>query len=228
MNTLVQLFIHEVLAVFFEVFSYLHDQTRKRRVSIDSSSVFVVINIANISFSILSSNINSDYLKTLYTCPSERVKVILDHKLEIYSLMNNDSELNMMLLRVFERLNLLIDTNIHWKIDKYDFKTNVELDEYGFIDVYHEISMNIDDVEVKTSIFVVKYCNNDLILGRSWKRLIKAEFINEDNDLYTTRIKNSNGSKMVQFCVVKIEHERNREFARSVEIRSLEIPSLKV
>jgi hypothetical protein len=219
MDTPVQLSMREVLAVSSEVSSYLHDQTRKRRVPIDPLPVPVpaAANTANMSSSVLASSVNSGYLKKFYACPSGRAKVTLDHELNVNSLMDNGSELNMMPRRIFERLDLPIDTDIRWRIDKYDSQTNAELDEHGPIGVCHDVSVDIGGVDVKQPIFVVEYCNNDLILGRPWERMVRAEFINEDDGSYTTRIKSPDGSKVVQFCAVKAEHERNREFARPVE-----------
>ena len=43
---------------------------------------------------------------------------------------------------------------------------------------------------------------------------MRVEYINEDDDSCIIRIKNLNESKMIQFCAVKVVHERNREFAR--------------
>ena len=42
---------------------------------------------------------------------------------------------------------------------------------------------------------------------------MRAEYINEDDGSYTVKIKSPDGRRMVQFCAVKWEHERNREFA---------------
>ena len=64
----------------------------------------------------------------------------------------------MMSRHVFECLKLSIHIDIHWKIDKYDSKINVKLNEHDLIDVYHEIFVDIDDVEMKPSIFVKIRC----------------------------------------------------------------------
>jgi len=56
--------------------------------------------------------------------PSARAKVTLDYELEIYSLLDGGSELNIMRRRVFERSNPAMDPEIHWRIDLYDSKTN--------------------------------------------------------------------------------------------------------
>ena len=66
---------------------------------------------------------------------------------------------------VYERLEILIDPEINWRIDKYDSKTNEDLDERSVFGVCHEVSVDIGSVEWKQPIFVVEYCNNNLILG---------------------------------------------------------------
>ena len=50
---------------------------------------------------------------------------------------------------IFEYMEFSIDIEICWKIDKYDFKINIELNKYDFIDICHDISMNIDNMKIK-------------------------------------------------------------------------------
>ena len=215
MDTPVQLSIREVLAVSSDVSSYLHDQTRKRRIPIDTpSTVPTAVNASVTTAATINVDVNIGYLKQLYACPSGRAKVTIDHAVDVNSLLDNGSELNMMPRRIFEKTNLPIDTDISWRIEKYDSKTNAELDEHGPIGVCHKVSVDIGGVEVIQPVFVVEHCNNELILGRPWERMVRAEYINEDDGSCTARIKNLDGSKMVQFCAVKAVHERNREFAR--------------
>ena len=46
--------------------------------------------------------------------------------------------------------------------------------------------------------------------------MMKMKYINKDKS-YIIRIKNSNEYKMIQFCVIKFEYERNHEFVRQIE-----------
>ena len=228
LDTSIQLSIREIFAVSSDVSNYLHDQTRKYRISIDTPSIIPTIaNTTDMSSSILNVIINSDHLKKLYTCPSGRAKVTLDHEVDVYSLLDHGSELNMMPRRVFERTEFFINTEIRWRIDKYDSQINAELDKHDSIDVCHNVSVDIGDMEIKQSIFMMKYCNNDLILGRPWERMMRAEYINEDDGSCTVRIKSPDARRMVQFCAVKSEHERNREFARYMKDSGIRTHSLK-
>jgi Protein of unknown function (DUF4100) len=219
MDTPVQLSIREVLAVSSDVSSYLHDQTRKRRIPINTPVTVPTATATNASVTTATADADADtgYLKQLYACPSGRAKVTIDHAIEVNSLLDHGSELNMMPRRIFEKTNLPIDTNISWRIEKYDSKTNAELDEHGPIGVCHKVSVDIGGVDVIQPIFVVEHCNNELILGRPWKRMVRAEFINENNGSCIVRIKNLDSTKMAEFCSVKAQHERNREFVRQPE-----------
>ena len=51
------------------------------------------------------------------------------------------------------------------------------------IDIYHDILINIKKIKTYLSIFIVKYCDQDLFLDKSWKRYIYIEYRNEDNVL---------------------------------------------
>jgi hypothetical protein len=170
MDTPVQLSIREVMAVSSDVSSYLHDQTRKRRIPIDTPATVPTATAINASVTTAATDADADtgYLKQLYACPSGRAKVTIDHAIEVNSLLDNGSELNMMPRRIFEKTNLPIDTNISWRIEKYDSKTNAELDEHGPIGVCHKVSVDIGGVDVIQPVFVVEHCNNELILGRPW------------------------------------------------------------
>lgn len=236
MDTPVQLSMREILAVSTEVSSYLHDQTRKRRIPVDSTPASVPTTTpptsrpnpkaaaAPIPTAIISST--SMDMKTFYACPSGRAKVNIDDQLNVSALLDDGSEVNMMPRRVFEKINLPIDTEIRWRINAYNSDT--ELESCGPIGVCHDVSLDIGGVEVKQPVFVVEHSNADLILGRPWARAVRAEFINEDDGSYTVRIKSKDGRRVVQFCAVKAEHERNREFVRNAEDGTVEMDHLKV
>ena len=89
------------------------------------------------------------------------------------------------------------------------------------------VMMFLSTLEVKQPIFVVEHCNNDLILERSWERMMRTEYINEDDGSYTIKIRSPNGRRMMQFWAMKAEHERNREFARHTHDGQVGSHSLK-
>jgi hypothetical protein len=55
-----------------------------------------------------------------------------------------------------------------------------------------------------------------------------VEYINEDDGSYTDKIKSSDERKIIQFCAVKGGYKRNRESARHVENRIIEMTFSKI
>ena len=47
--------------------------------------------------------------------------------------------------------------------------------------------------------------------------MVRAQYINEDDGSLTVIIKSPDGRRVVQFCAVKGEHERNWEYVRHAE-----------
>jgi len=109
MDTPVQLSIREILAVSGDIAGYLHDQTRKRRIPLEPT---VVHNPTTIQSSVSSVDVNSIEFKSYYTLSSEHAKITLDDHLPIDATLDNDSEVNIMPKRIFDRLELPIDTEI--------------------------------------------------------------------------------------------------------------------
>ena len=139
--------------------------------------------------------------------------------------MDNGSEVNMMPRRVFETLDLPIDTDIRWRINTYNSDTDLE--DHGPVGVCHSVPIDVGGVEINQPVFVVEHANQDLLLGRPWERAVRAEYINEDDGSLTARIKSPDGRRVVQFCACKAEHERNREYARHADDQSIGYDPLK-
>ena len=118
MDTPVQLSMRQVMAVAPDLAGYMHDQTRKRRIPVDATASSALAGIPpdlprllpETAASINSAQIN----RTFYACPSGHAKATIDQQVKVKALMDNGSEVNMMPQRVFETLDLPIDTDIRW------------------------------------------------------------------------------------------------------------------
>jgi hypothetical protein len=88
----------------------------------------------------------------------------------------------------------------------------------NLIGVRHGVLVDVGGVEVKQHIFVVHQLGNtDLILGRPWERMVRAQKINMDDGSYKIQIKSLDGTRKVEFIAVSVQHERIREFVRPRE-----------
>jgi len=109
MDTPMQLSVREALAASSELSNYLHKQTRKRRVPIETNTT----NISNTSITSNASTINSDVnsIRTLYACPSGHAKASLNRTTMVDALLDDGSELNLC-LDAFSRLRVFLLTLI--------------------------------------------------------------------------------------------------------------------
>ena len=140
---------------------------------------------------------------------------LVDGHLKVDSLLDDGSEVNLMPWRTFERLDLPIDKDISWRIST--FNTGSDTEAHGCLGVCYSVLIDIGMVEVKVPVFIMSDSNQDLLLGRPWARMARANFINEDDGSYTCRIKTPDGRRIVQFCAAKADSPRNRSFARDAE-----------
>ena len=137
------------------------------------------------------------------------------------ALLDDGSELNIMAKRAFEQLQHPIDICVNWRINGYDEKAEGEIAELGrggnLVGVCHDVLVDVGGVVVKQHIFVVKYLNSDLILGRPWGRMTRAQMTNKDDGSYVVKIKSTDGGRIVKFIAVPAQHERIREYVRPAD-----------
>ena len=162
--------VQDFLAISSEVSGYLHEQIQKRHVSIDTAAPATPMSttaptITAASTKVQINSTNAGDLKKLYPYPSPRPKATLDHEVKVMSLLDAGSEVNIMPHCVFEQLNLAIDSDINWRIEVYDSKTNRNFDDHGLIGVCHDISVDIGGVDVEQHIFMVEHSNYDFIFS---------------------------------------------------------------
>jgi predicted aspartyl protease len=158
-------------------------------------------------------NVNHMEVGPLYACASPRVKVTLERGLMVTALIDDGSEISIMPRRVFERLNIPIDTEINWKINTYEV-VKAEAEGKGLLGVCHAVHVNVGGVEVEMPIFVVEDSNSDLLLGRPWEQFVQAQHDNRADGSLWIRIQSADGRRVAQFCAVAANHERNRSYAR--------------
>jgi hypothetical protein len=98
MDAPIQLSIQEILAVSNNVLNYIHNQTRKCQVPLETDSsatvTAVTTNGTNGTTDVISTNVHSAITKPLYACPSGRTKVYLDNEASVSALLDDGSEFN--------------------------------------------------------------------------------------------------------------------------------------
>ena len=74
----------------------------------------------------VSANVRSTAVETapLYACVSGRARATVDDAVKIDALLDGGSEICLMPHRIFEKLELPIDTDINWQINACDQSEN--------------------------------------------------------------------------------------------------------
>jgi len=228
MEAPIQLRMSELLAVSTDVSNFIHEQTRKKRIPITEAASQAMLKEGMEDVGSADANLTqvSAVEKSLYACPSARTKACLDDKVEVEALLDDGSELNIMAKAAFEQLQHPIDTEINWRINGYDTKAEEEIADLekkgNLIGVCHDVLVDIGGVAVKQHIFVVRHLSTDLILGRPWERMTRAQKMNRDDGSYVIKIKSPDGRRMVEFIAVPAHHERIREYVRPDERGNME------
>lgn len=201
----------EVFAASPDLAAHFADQARKRRRPIEHTPTTAEVTVDSTTV----AHVN----RTFYALPSGRAKTIVDDALTVDALLDHGSELVLMPRRVFERLDLPYDREINWKINGYSKAQ--EQAPNDLVGVCHSVKLSVGGVDASLPVFIVEDLANDLILGRPWEREVRATLINEDDGSVTVIIKSQDGRRVVRFCAVKAEHERNRMYARHPEERAI-------
>jgi hypothetical protein len=224
LETPVAIPLSELLSVSSDLSTFIHDQTRKRRVPVETPRAQTTIAATGApgATSTTTQHLNNIAKvnsisggESLYACPSGRIKATIDGTLQVEALLDNGSEVNLMPKRTFDKLNFPIDKNIEWYIN--GFGDDEEMAGSSCMGVCHDVPIDIGGVTVRTHVFVVKHAAQDLLLGRPWERESRATFTNRDNGDYYCTIQSQDGRRIVDFCAARGQHHRNRQHARATD-----------
>ena len=105
--------------------------------------------------------------------------------------------------------DLPIDRQASWSIGSANATRNRV---YGLC---HSVSINVGGVQVEVPVFVMEGAAQDMILGRTWERKVRAQYDNRaDGSLHIT-ISTPDDEKVVTFWGVEKNDERNKSRART-------------
>ena len=208
MNAPIMLSIKYFLAVSPEMSGYIHEQTRGKRIPVDTEATASTTELGATEQA--TTAVGNSY-KLYYAISSGRAPVAINDKVCIQCLLDDGSELNIMSEDLYNELGHPIDRNICRRINEFDSRIEQELDErYGLdgrgsvLEVLCNVIVDIRGVEIKQHICVVKYLPSKLIHGHPWRRITRAVFSNEDDGSYTVTIRSPDDMKQVKFLVIML------------------------
>jgi hypothetical protein len=157
--------------------------------------------------------VNHIELRPLYAYTSLRVRATIEKGVTVTALIDDGSEICIIPRRVFEMMNIRIDTEINWKINTYEV-VKAEATGKGLLGVCHSVYVSVGGVTVELLIFTVEDSNSDLLLRQPWVQYVQAQNDNRADSSLWIRIESPDGRRVAQFYAVTANHERNRLYAR--------------
>ena len=88
---------------------------------------------------------------------------------------------------------------------------NVTDERTRFFNVCETISINIDNIIISISVFVMKRLNHELFLKRLFQRTTCMSFININDELFEIILHSLNKKKRVNFLKMSVKHISNKE-----------------
>ena len=151
-----------------------------------------------------------DSLKKLYACASPKCKGLIgDTEIKLEMMIDCGPELCLMSKDTFEELNIVVDLEVDWTVEVVNSqRTKV----YG---ICHDVPASVEGITARCRFFVMENLSQDVILGRSWERVVRAKHDNRDDGSYYTTISDEEGNSAT-FCSIPSNHERNRSKARHI------------
>ena len=79
-----------------------------------------------------------------------------------------------------------------------------------FFDVCESMFINIENIIISISIFVIKRSNHELFLDRFFQRIARMSVVNMNNDSLKIMLHSLNDEKRINFLKIFAEHVSNK------------------
>ena len=100
---------------------------------------------------------------------------------------------------------------------------NVIDERARFFDICKTVSINIDDIMISISVFIVKRSNHELFLKRLFQRAARMSFINMNDESFKMILYSLNKEKQMNFLKMSTEHVSNKRKKSMFAMKSLNV-----
>ena len=144
------------------------------------------------------------FLHFMYVVVYSIVSVMIKN-IKIKIMFDNKAEVNCTFKRLIDIVQLSVRQNIHIMI------INVIDEQARFFDVCKTILINIDNIIISISVFIIKRSDHELLLKRSFQRAARMSFINMNNESFEITLHLLNEKKRMSFLKMPAEHVSNKK-----------------
>ena len=144
------------------------------------------------------------FLHFMYIVVCSIVNVMIKN-IKIKTIFNNETEINCMFKRLIDAVQLFMRQNIN------TIMINVINERANFFNMCETVFINIDNITISISVFVVKRSDHKLLLRRPFQRAAHMNFININDESFEIILHSLNEEKQISFLKVSVEHVNNKK-----------------
>ena len=156
------------------------------------------------------------FLRFMYVVVCSIVSVIIEN-IKIKAMFDNRTKINCIFKQLIDVIQLSVRQNINIII------INVIDKQACFVNVCETVLINIDNIKILISVFVMKRSDHELFLKRFFQRAAHMSFINMNNKSLEMILHSLNEKKRVNFLKVPAEHVSNKEKKSMFAMKSLNV-----
>ena len=123
-----------------------------------------------------------------------KIKTLFDNNIEINYM--SKKLINATQLSICQRINIVMINFINERV--------------YFFDVYESIFVNIENIIILISIFVIERSNHDFFLDRLFQRIIHMNIVNINDNLLKIMLYSLNDEKQMNFLKMFAKHINNK------------------
>ena len=218
LNMFIEIRIRELLNISFKLFrqifcSIIDEKiktiSKKRKIiaqSKDIKKVYVDSMRLNSTKSVRLKKIviRVTFLRLMYVVVYSIVNVMIEN-IKIKAMFDNGTEINFIFKRLINAVQLSVRQSINI------IMINVIDERARFFNVCKAVSINIDNIIISISIFVVKRSDHELLLKRLFQRAARMSSININNESLEMFLHSLNEKKRISFLKMLAEHVSNKK-----------------
>ena len=144
------------------------------------------------------------FLRLMYVVACSIVNVMIEN-IKIKAMFNNGAEVNCIFKRLVDAAQLPVHQSISIII------INVINERARFFNMCEAIFINIDNIMISISVFVVKCSDHEFLLRRFFQRAARMSFININDESFKMILHSLNEKKRMSFLRMSAEHVSNKE-----------------
>ena len=124
--------------------------------------------------------------------------------IKVKALFDSDAEVNCMLKKLTNSTQLFIHQSINIAM------MNFTDERAHFFDVCESMLINIENIIISISIFVIKRSNHELLLDRFFQRIARMSAVNMNDNSLKMMLHSLNNEKRINFLKISAEHVSNK------------------